>query len=213
MNKHLEKIKNEGQAADDFSSLITHPYNIMMVLFLAGLTMIFVALSGAYLYSRSTSGEAPIKIPLIFLFNTLVLTASSFTLRKAKTYYALDDTKKYQQVLVLTLALTLLFMALQFVGWRVLLAENPNLGNGNMRAYVYAISIIHFFHILGGLPFFIIFTYIAYRKLREPVSVFVYFSDPLKQLRLRLLTMYWRFLDILWIYLIVFFWVNYFIQF
>jgi cytochrome c oxidase subunit III len=79
-----------------------------------------------------------------------------------------------------------------------------------MRDYVWAISIIHFLHILGGLPFFIVFLYTAYTRMKEPVSVLVYFSDPVKQLRLRLLTMYWLFLDYLWIYLIVFFWGNYF---
>ena len=45
--------------------------------------------------------------------------------------------------------------------------------------------------------------------MKEPVSVLVYFSDPEKRLKLRLLTIYWHFLDGLWIYLVLFFWVNY----
>ena len=197
---------------NDENTMLTHPYNIAMVLFLTSLTMIFVGLSAAYLYTRVQTGEAPIKIPLIFLANTVVLYASTYLLKIAKNAYIADNTALYQRSLVFTLLLTLLFGVLQFVGWEHLLAENPNVTNGNMRAYLYAISIIHFLHILGGLPFFIAFTIVAYLNMKEPVTVLVYFSDPLKRLRLRLLTMYWNFLDYLWIYLMLFFWINYFVK-
>ena len=197
---------------NDFRSLPTHPYSIMMYLVLAGLTMIFLGLSAAYLYTRVTTGVAPIKIPWLFLVNTGVLAGSSWMLRKAKSFYLKDDTEGYQRALWGTFLLTVLFMVLQYLAWKMLWAENPNLANGNMRDYVWAISIIHFFHIIGGLPFFVIFIVTAYRRMREPVSVLVYFSDPVKQLRLRLLTLYWQFLDYLWLYLMFFFWANYFVQ-
>ena len=199
-----------NQNRDQFRSLGTHPYNIMMILLLASHTMIFIGLSGAYLYSRFQSGEHPIKIPFIFVFNTLILISSSLTLQRAKKAYTDDDTTAYQRYLSLTVLLTLLFMGMQFVGWGQLLIQNPNLGVGNMHAYVYAISIIHLVHILAGLPFLIAFLYVAYTQMKEPVSVLVYFSDPLKQLKLKMLTMYWHFLDILWLYLVLFFYLNYF---
>lgn len=202
-----------NQQVNDFSSLRTHPYSIMMYLILAGLTMIFVGLSAAYLYTRVQTGESPIKIPFIFLLNTVVLFGSSWCLKKANVFYEADNTEGYQRALVGTLVLTLLFMALQYWGWHILIKDNPNIfKGGNMSAYVYAISIIHLLHVLGGLPFFIIFIITAYTRMKEPVSVLIYFSDPLKQLRLRLLTLYWSFIDYLWIYLMAFFWANYFLQ-
>ena len=206
-----------NQQVNDFSSLRTHPYSIMMYLFLTGLTMIFVGLSAAYLYTRIQTEEPPIKIPWLFLFNTLVLYSSSFTLKKAKQAYLADNTEGYKRALTATVLLTFVFMALQFVGWNMLLADNPNIFGGgdkpsNMSAYVYTISVIHLFHILGGLPFFLIFLYNALVKMKDPVTVLVYFTDPVKQLQLRLLTLYWYFLDYLWIYLMVFFWLNFLIQ-
>jgi cytochrome c oxidase subunit III len=207
-----------NQQVNDFRSLPTHPYSIMMYLLLAGLTMLFIALSGAYLYTRFQSGEAPIKIPLLFLINTGVLYGSGWTLKQAKSCYLKDDTEGYKRALLFTVLLTLGFMVLQYVGWGMLKSENPHLfGNtdkpSNMPAYVYVISVIHFFHIIGGLPFFFVFLWKAYTQLKDPVTVLVYFSDPVKQLSLRLLTLYWNFLDYLWIYLMVFFWANYFVQF
>ncbi len=195
----------------DKRQIYLHPYNIMMVLLLSGLTMLFVGLSFAYIYTRIQSREAPIKIPNIFLFNTLVLLLSSFCLKYSKQFYIQDDTQRYRLTLLLTVLFTLLFMALQFYGWQELHHQNPNLAKSNMAGYVFTISIIHYGHIIGGLPFMFYFIYNAYRKMREPVSVLVYFADPMRRMELRLLTLYWNFLDILWIYLMIFFWVNYFV--
>ena len=205
-----------NQQVNDFSSLRTHPYSIMMYLFLAGLTMIFVGLSFAYVYTRVQTGEAPIQMPWIFLLNTLVLYGSSWTLKQAKTMYLADDTEGYQKSLLATVLIIFLFMVLQYVGWEMLISENPTIfkgaRNSNMSNYIYAISVVHVFHILFGLPFFLIFLFRAYARMKDPVTVLVYFTDPVKQLELRLLSRYWHFLDYLWIYLMVFFWGNYFIQ-
>jgi cytochrome c oxidase subunit 3 len=209
----LRNIGRKNQDADDFTSLVTHPYNIMMILLLAGLTMAFLALSGAYIYSRLNTGEPPIRIPLLFVFNTFVLIGSSYTLKWAKKCYENDETANYQRALLATVLLTLTFVALQWVGWGQLIDANTNIAKGNMKAFVYAISILHAVHILGGLPFMFLFLVTAYRRMKEPVSVLVYFSDPLKRLKLKLLTMYWHFLDILWIYLVAFFYINYLLQF
>ena len=46
----------------------------------------------------------------------------------------------------------------------------------------------------------------AYRKMRSPVTVLLYFSDPGKNRILNLINIYWHFLDSLWLYLVVFFW-------
>ena len=205
-----------NQQVNDFSSLRLHPYSIMMYLFLAGLTMIFVGLSFAYVYTRVQTGEAPIRMPYLFLVNTVVLYGSSWALKRAKTMYEADDTEGYQKSLLATVLIIFLFMILQYVGWEMLKIENPSIfrgfKNSNMSNYIYAISVVHVFHILFGLPFFLIFLYRAYTKMQDPVTVLVYFTDPVKQLELRLLSRYWHFLDYLWIYLMVFFWGNYFIQ-
>jgi cytochrome c oxidase subunit 3 len=78
----------------------------------------------------------------------------------------------------------------------------------NSAGYLYVISGLHFLHVIAGLPFLGIFLWKAYKKMVDPVSVLVYFSDPEKRLKLRLLTIYWHFLDGLWIYLVLFFYIN-----
>ena len=188
------------------SNTFFHPYRIALYLSLASITALFLGTTGAYVFTRlNVAGFKPIHLPLVFVFNTLILLGSSATLHWANTCYHRDDTRNYQRALAYTLGLTLLFVVMQYVGWSMLdLRSHPPTG----KAYIYAISILHVIHIVGGLPFFVLFLVTAVRRMREPVSVLIYFSDPAKRLKLELLTTYWHFLDVLWIYLVVFFTLN-----
>ena len=154
----------------------------------------------------------PIKLPDIFIINTLILIASSATMVWAKRCYKEDNTKGYQSALLATMILSLIFMAAQFVGWRALFSQDIFINSDNSAGYLYLISGLHFAHVIAGLPFLAMFLWRARKDMKEPVSVLVYFSDPEKRLKLRLLTIYWHFLDFLWIYLVLFFWINYLIQ-
>ena len=194
------------------TSLLFHPYNIMVTLMLVGMTMLFLATTLSYVYTRVQNGMPPIKVPFMFVVNTLILIASSFTMKKAQTAYLSDDTDGYKKSLFTTLLLTFAFMLAQGIGWYTMVLENIHTYSSNAAGYIYAISILHILHVGFGVPFMIAFCYVAYKRMKEPVSVLVYFSDPLKALKLKLLTRYWQFLDLLWVYLVVFFYVNYFIK-
>jgi len=185
-----------------------HPYNIILTLVLAGITVLFLAFSVAYVYTRYNSGDVTLRLPNIFIFNSLFLIASSFTIRWANQCYLDDDTEKYQSALLVTTALTVVFMILQVVGWQQLVNQDIFLASNNMASYLYLISGLHFLHVIAGLPFLILFYVVARKRMKEPVSVLVYFSDPEKRLKLRLLTRYWHYLDGLWIYLVLFFLIN-----
>ncbi|MFK7810769.1 MAG: heme-copper oxidase subunit III, partial [Saprospiraceae bacterium] len=138
----------------------------------------------------------------------IVLIGSSLSLRWAKQCYLADNTKGYQNALLLTTILTVVFMILQIIGWRQLFNQDFFIASSTLTSYIYVISAMHFMHVIAGLPFLILFYYVARKRMKEPVSVLVYFSDPEKRLKLKLLTTYWNFLDGLWIYLVLFFIVN-----
>lgn len=186
-----------------------HPSYIIMTLVLTGITALFFGFSASYLYNRFTSDLQPIYLPSMFYFNTILLLCSSAVLVYAKKQYLADDTHKYKLALVVTMVLTILFLIAQIVAWNQLLSNNIGLTSGNMASYMYVISGLHFAHVIAGIPFLGYFIFIAIRKMKSPVSVLVYFSDPDKKRRLDLLTLYWHFLDGLWIYLVLFFLLNY----
>lgn len=195
---------------EDDRSMAFHPYNIIMMLTIGSLTMLFLALTAAFIYSRVQNGVnmSTIHFPPIFLVNTLILLASSATMQWAKKCYLRDDTEKYQQALLYTILLSLLFMISQFFAWNSLFSSDIFINSDLSASYLYLISGLHFAHVIAGLPFLILFLRTARLRMKEPVSVLVYFSDPEKRLKLRLLTIYWHFLDGLWIYLVLFFLIN-----
>ncbi len=196
----------------DYKNLYFHPYKVFLFLLLAGITAMFLGLTAAYGYSRWSSENPPVIIPNIFIFNTLLLAASSLVLHYANICYKRDNTIGYQRALGIAIVLTLIFLFAQYFGWSQMIRSNLWLTDhrGPSVAYLYLLSGLHFVHVLAGIPFLILFLRSAIYRMKEPVSVLVYFSDPEKKLKLRLLTVYWHFLDGLWIYLILFFWIHQF---
>lgn len=207
----MEREINDNQAPgdkryyDEYASFTFHPHNVLLFLLLLGISALFLSLSAAFIYTRVQSQLPPLRLPLLFLFNTLLLLGSSFTMHRAKETYRKDDTPGYQHALLYTMGLSLVFMVLQTLAWRSLFQQNIFLSTDNSAAYLYVISGLHFLHVIAGLPFLVAFYHTARKQMKEPVSVLIYFSDPDKRLKLRLLSIYWHFLDGLWIYLVVFF--------
>lgn len=189
-----------------------HPYEIFVYLVIGAISVLFLSLTIAYTYTRFEKGIEPLRIPFIFIFNTLLLIASSVCLVRAKNAYRQDQTEEYKKMLLSTIILSLIFMICQGIGWYELIRSNNPLGINNGVSYLYLISAVHFAHILAGLPFLIGFYRTAVQRMVEPVSVLLYFSNPEKKVKLKLLTVYWHFLDALWIYLVLFFWTNYLIH-
>ena len=193
-------------------NLIFHPYNIMLSLLLFGLAFLFLALTISYVYIRVTMGVPAVQVPWLFLLNTGILLGSSYTMVRAKRCYLEDNTDAYQLNLKFTIALSVLFMAMQVIAWFWLFTVNSTTLNTSTTAgFLYVISFTHLLHVVAGLPFLIAFYRTARKRMVDPVTVLVYFSDPEKRLKLRLLTIYWHFLDILWIYLVAFLGINYII--
>jgi cytochrome c oxidase subunit III len=200
------KYEHHDQREPSFVSLPAP--KVYLYLLLLGLTAVFLGLAIAYIYTRASNGAGGVQLPPIFILNSILLLASSYTVNRANRAYREDKTTTYQTALWATFALTVVFMVAQIIAWT--LAKDQLLGAdiGNSKDYLYAISGLHFAHVVGGLPFLLLFMYTAYKNMREPVTVLIYFSDPTKRLKLELLTTYWHFLDGLWLFLVALFLAN-----
>lgn len=197
---------------DEYDSFAFHPHNVMLFLVLFGVTALFLSLTAGFVYTRVQSGLPPLRLPWIFLVNTLLLLGGSAAMIRAKRAYLNDETDNYRRLLHITLWLSVAFLGAQMLGWQQLFTQNVFVNTDNSAAYLYVLSGLHFAHVIAGIPFLWGFIRTAKRHMKEPVSVLVYFSDPEKKLKLRLLTIYWHFLDALWVYLVLFFVVNALIQ-
>lgn len=191
---------------------LVHPKQIVLTLVIIAITALFAAFSISYMYSRIQSGIPPVQLPWLFYFNSLFLLASSYSLFRAEKAYLADETRKYQALIGITIVISIVFLGLQILAWKQMQQMNIFISAANTGSYLYLITAAHFLHLIVGIPFLIVFFVNALTRMKSPVSVLVYFSDPAKKRDLKLLTIYWHYLDILWIYLVLFFLINFMIK-
>lgn len=190
---------------------LVHPQYIIIALVIAGITALFLGFTGSYLYTRFEHGGTPIQVPGLFYVNSLWIIASSAALIYAKKMYKSDHTKGFKISLWVTMVLTIIFLVMQIFAWNQMQAMNQGLTSSTMSSYMYLISGLHFLHLVAGIPFLGYFIYEAHKRMKDPVTVLIYFTDPDKSRSLKILNIYWHFLDGLWIYLVIFFLLNYLI--
>ncbi len=177
------------------------PFNFMLWTAIIGISIMFFALTLLYVARK---GNAEVKIPSLFWFSTVCITLSSITLWRVNVMIQRERFRRAKLFLGATLGLGLGFIALQIAGWQQLIIAKIYLSNHLAGSFIYIISGLHIAHILGGLVFLaLMFVDIARHKTY--VDSFIHSVNPPNQLRLKLVTIYWHFVDILWWYLFAFF--------
>lgn len=161
-----------------------------MVMFWAGLT-------SAYIVRADNGNWLIFNVPSIFIISTAVIITSSITL-----FYAYNSAKRnnYSQVtlgLLITLALGFVFVYCQYQGWMELYSKDIVLGGKKSNAsgsFFILFVLAHWAHLFGGI---ISLTITLFKSLRKRYNAE-------NTLGLELCSIYWHFLDILWVYLFLF---------
>jgi len=173
-----------------------HPHMFNLLLAMASMTMVFIALTSAYLVRRAAGNWLEFKLPDWFLWSTVTIIITSITLEGAKRFYKKQQEGGYKGMLVLSTLLGLGFIALQYAGWQEMYSWGIELTGNPSGSFVYVISGLHAAHVIGGLT-------------ALGIALVHAFSLPfeLRKFRLRSLsitTAYWHFLGWFWNYLLVF---------
>jgi len=182
----------------------------MMGLILIGISALFGALSFAYLYTRVDKGMFSIRIPWLFVFNTFILASSSLFIQLCRKHFDRRNEKLILRFGLLTIFATLLFLALQAIAWSQLLSQQIVPGSSGGYGFLYAISILHFLHVLAGIPFLLRVLLPLYAANKEGNSALYFLTNEQKR-KLKHTAWYWHFIDVMWIYLMIFFIVNSFL--
>ena len=122
----------------------------------------------------------------------------------------------FTQLLSATLFCCVSFIIGQLFGWHFLTEKGVHLAGKPDGSYLYLLTGLHLVHLLVGLVILGIFTLNARKQLLETPSINFrqtvvqtsYFSDVKNYRKFRLTAIYWHFVDVLWVYLLLFFLVN-----
>lgn len=173
--------------------------------------MIFAGWTSAMLVRRAQKDWLQFDLPVSFYISTLVILLSSITMIVANHHYKNDEYKKFRQYFGLTFILGIVFTILQFVGWSKMKSMGIPLGGESSNpagSFVYIISYGHLAHLIGGLIFLGIALIRSTYIFKDPTNSLVKNINPTKGIRMDLLSTYWHFVDVLWIYLFLFFLIN-----
>ena len=175
----------------------------MVWLGIAGSVMLFTVLLAAYIIRSSGPNWANVKLPNVFLVSTIAIAVSSLTLNNANRAFRQERFDTYRTYMTTTLVLGTIFILLQGWGWRQMVLAGVSMQGNPAAGFVYMISGLHLLHILIGLIYLVIVLVEAWRR-RPYIDSFVYSVNPPNQLKIRLVTLYWHFVDILWLGLFIF---------
>jgi cytochrome c oxidase subunit III len=176
-------------------------YRIAIWLALVSITVLFLALTTAYLFNRANTH--PIVMPWVLWLSTGLIIASSLTMEMARCSLKRRQEGKYKIWLTVTMALGSGFLIAQLAAWQQLVESgfyidrNFYVGNAVVRNfrgfYAYFFTGLHGVHLLGGLG---ALAYLTMRANRNWTMV-------RRRVSFDVTALYWHFLDGLWIYLLV----------
>ena len=173
-------------------------YRIGMWVGLASILMLFTALSSAYIVRAASANDwQPLPMPRILLLSTALILVSSGTLEAARSKLRVASTQAHKRWLLLTVALGIGFLVTQLLAWRQLVRQGVYVASNPHSSFFYVLTAAHGAHLLGGLAAVI---YLALRRGAPPDN------EPAvtkQRAGADAVTLYWHFMDFLWIYLFV----------
>jgi len=190
---HWDSGGGENQTSAD-------TYRMGMWLGLASIVMLFAGLSSAYIIrSGGASDWRAIRIPGFLIPNSLILLASSVTLEMFRRKVTVALTANARLWISITALLGTAFLAGQISIWKTLVAEGIYLSSNSHSSFFFLLTGTHAVHLAGGVMALLALAAMAWRQ--------VYATRGLRILT-DVTTIYWHFMDGLWIYLFVllFFW-------
>lgn len=166
-----------------------------------GMFMMFAALSSGFIVYTASGVDKGIKtlLPNTFIYSTLMIVLSSITMFVAHKATKDGNTSRQKLFLLITLVFGVLFFVFQVDSWSVLFGRGITFVNPNAsQSFIYIFTGLHLAHIIAGLVVLVRCLVGVLRKIPQADNLF----------RMDLASIFWHFLDLLWIYIYVFLLLN-----
>ena len=177
----------------------TRAKKMMLWFGIASLLMGFAGWTSAYIVSSSRPDWLKeFELPSAFLYSTLIIILSSGTYILASKAIKSNNTSLGTKWLLLTLLLGIAFIFIQFSGFSQLINQGYYFTGPTSNitmSYIFLIATVHIVHVIAGLISLLV---VLYNNIKNNYS-------NTNMLGVELGATFWHFLDLLWVYLILFF--------
>ena len=187
-----------GMTIDEHKERTSRSYKLILLFGMVSMFMMFAGLTSAFVVSKSrVDWLKDFQLPSAFYISTAVIIGCSVTFHLAKKAIQKNNRNATTSFLLATLALGILFVILQFVGFRQIV-DNGYFFTGSESSitttFLYIVTIVHLAHLAGGLISLLVIIYNHFKQKYNSTQT----------LGIELGAMYWHFLDLLWVYLFLF---------
>jgi len=170
----------------------------MLWVSMISMTMMFAGLTSAYVVSRKRDDWVSFDLPNAFYTSLFLIIVSSITFMLAKFFIKKDNRQLTTLFLIATLLLGVGFIYFQFEGFKELFNSGFVFAGEHSTvksSFIYGIALTHIAHIVAGIIVLLV-VIVNHFNIK-------YSSED--SLGLELGAIFWHFVDILWIYLFLFF--------
>ena len=171
-----------------------HPHKFTLWVGIGSILMMFAGLTSAYIVKRNQANWVTFNLPMAFWYSTAVIVLSSITVFMASKAFKERAMSRYRSLMAATLTLGVLFIVLQVLGFRALWNIGVTLTANVSYSFLYIIVGLHGAHVIGGIVALVVMSLKAFSVKTRSYSI----------VPVELMSTYWHFVDILWIYLLIF---------
>ena len=172
-----------------------HPHKFIMWVAIGSIIMMFAGLTSAFIVKSSQADWTEVVMPKIFWVSTAAILLSSLTVQMALRSFKQREMKQYRLLIAVTFLLGFAFVLMQWLGFQQLWHDRVTFKGSGAGQFLYVIFGLHALHVFGGvIALLVMFLKAFFGKIK------LYSSIPVE-----VVATYWHFVDLLWIYLLVFF--------
>ncbi len=190
-----------------------HPQKFMMWLAIGSMAMAFAGLTSGFMVRKAQDNWRYFQLPVAFWFSTIAVVLSSVTMILGVKAFKERQMPRFRVLISVTLVLGIIFGLLQYAGFYDLYHHAQQIRidgetlkqsatvrvDGNpSESFLFVIAGLHLAHMAGGV---IALAIVFLRAFSKKVKIY-------NATGLEIAATYWHFVDILWVYLFVFFLAN-----
>jgi cytochrome c oxidase subunit III len=174
-----------------------HPHKFTLWVAIGSILMMFAGLTSAFIVKSNQAGWQQVVMPKVFWISTVTILISSITVQMALRSFKQREMSQYRLLIGITLLFGTAFVSLQWIGFQQLWAQRITFKGSGAGQFLYVIFGLHALHVIGGIITLLVMFIKAFAG-----KIKLYSSVPVE-----VAATYWHFVDILWLYLFIFFMV------
>ena len=195
LNKDFQMENN----MDNNKPRVDRAKKMMLWFGMISLTMSFLGITSGYIVSKERPDWlTDFQIPQAFYISLVVILLSSVTIYLAKKSIVAQERKKGMVFLIITFLLGVTFIIFQFKGFSEIISNGYFFTGSESTittSFIYLVVLLHLTHIIAALISVLVVIYNHYKQ-RYTVG---------NTVGIEIAATFWHFVDVLWIYLFLFF--------